>query len=70
MNAAAIFAILEKGLTIIPLLISAGTEVIPLIQRLAGIAQGGATGTVTQAELTALEADLDAALADFNTPMA
>lgn len=69
MNAAAIFAILDKGLTLIPLLLQAGSEVVPLVERMSQIAKGGATGTVTQAELDALEADLDAALADFNQPM-
>lgn len=69
MNAALIFQIIEKGLTVIPLLISAGTTVIPLINRLAAIAKGGAEGTVTKEELEALEADLDAALAEFNAPL-
>ncbi len=69
MNAALIFQIIEKGLTVLPLLISAGTTVIPLIDRLRKIAGGGADGTVTQAELDALEADLDAALAEFNSPL-
>lgn len=70
MDTAAIFAIIEKGLTLVPLLISAGAEIGPLVQRLIQTAQGGAAGTITQDELNALEADLDAQLADFNTPMA
>lgn len=69
MNAAAIFNILEKGLTVIPLLISAGTTVVPLVSRLVAVAKGGADGTVTDAELLALEADLDAALGEFNSPL-
>jgi hypothetical protein len=69
MDAAAIFSLIEKGLTLVPILITAGHEVIPLVQRIAQIAKGGAEGTVTQAELDALEADLDAALDTFNTPM-
>jgi hypothetical protein len=69
MNAALIFSIIEKGLTIIPLLIQAGSTVIPLIDRLKAVAKGGAEGTVTEAELTALEADLDAALDEFNSPL-
>lgn len=70
MDAAAIFALLEKGLTLIPILLQAGSSIEPYIERLIGIAQGGATGTVTQDELDSLEADLDRALADFNQPMA
>lgn len=69
MNAAAIFTIIEKGLTVIPLLIQAGATVMPLITRLTAVAKGGAEGTVTDAELTALEADLDAALDEFNSPL-
>lgn len=70
MGAAAVFAIIEKGLTIIPILLQAGSEIGPLVQRLIDMAKGGANGSVTQADLDALEADLDQALADFNTPMA
>ena len=69
MNAAAVFALIEKGLTLVPLLINAGQEVIPLINRIREIAKGGATGTISADELTALEADLDAALEDFNKPI-
>jgi hypothetical protein len=69
MNAAAIFAIIEKGLTVIPLLISAGTTVVPLVNRLIAVTKGGAEGTVTKTELEALEADLDAALNEFNSPL-
>ena len=69
MNAAAIFGIIEKGLTVIPLLIQAGTTVVPLVNRLVAVAKGGADGTVTDEELTALEADLDAALGEFNSPL-
>lgn len=70
MDPVLIFSIIEKGLTLIPVLIQAGQEVIPLVQRLAQVAKGGADGTVTQAELDALEKDLDQSLDDFNTPMA
>lgn len=69
MNYALIFDILQKGLTLIPQLISAGATVMPLIARLTAVAKGGADGTVTDAELKALEADLDAALDEFNSPM-
>lgn len=69
MNPTAIFAILEKGLTLIPALISAGAVVMPLVQRLIAVAKGGADGTVTQTELEALEADLDAALGEFNSDL-
>ena len=64
-----VLTLIQKGLTLVPILIQAGEEVLPLIQRLTQIAKGGADGTVTVDELTALEADLDAQLADFNKPM-
>jgi hypothetical protein len=69
MNAALVFQIIEKGLTVIPLLISAGATVMPLVNRLIAVTKGGADGTVTKTELEALEADLDAALGEFNSPL-
>lgn len=69
MNAALIFSIIEKGLTVIPLLIQAGSTVMPLIERLRAVAKGGTEGTVTIGELEALERDLDAALDEFNAPL-
>jgi hypothetical protein len=69
MNAALVFQIIEKGLTVIPLLISAGATVMPLVNRLIAVTKGGADGTVTKTELEALEADLDAALSEFNSPL-
>lgn len=64
-----ILEILQKGLETIPLLIKAGATVAPLIMRLTAVAKGGQEGTVTDAELRDLEADLDAALDEFNSPM-
>lgn len=69
MDALSILAILEKGLTLIPTLINAGEEIIPLVQRMSQVAKGGVDGTVSAAELDALETDLDASLSKFNTPM-
>lgn len=64
-----VFEVIQKGLKLIPALISAGATVMPLITRLTQVAKGGADGTVTDDELTALEADLDAALDEFNAPL-
>lgn len=64
-----ILTILEKGISLIPALVSAGATVVPLVKRLTEVAKGGADGTVTETELTALEADLDAALDEFNSPL-
>lgn len=63
-----ILSVLQKGLEALPLLIKAGTTVAPLITRLVAVTKGGQDGTVTDAELTDLERDLDAALDEFNSP--
>jgi hypothetical protein len=69
MDYAKILTILQKGLELIPALVSAGATVVPLINRMTQVAKGGVEGTVTESELVALEADLDAALDEFNSPL-
>lgn len=70
MDAAAVFAILEKGLAVLPILIAAGQNVADFIERMRAVAKAQADGTpVSDDELNALEADLDAAVAEFNKPM-
>lgn len=70
MNAAAIFGILEKGLSLLPVLISTGTSVVSIIQRMTKVAAAAKEGkTVDKAEIDALEAELDTALAEFNAPL-
>jgi hypothetical protein len=66
MSAAEILALVEKGLTLLPLLIQAGEEITPLVERLIKVAKGGADGTVTAEELRNLEADIDTDLDSFN----
>ena len=70
MNAIAIFTILEKGLSLLPTLIDAGMSVTNLIQRMTKVAADAKEGkTVDAAEIASLEADLDASLAEFNSPL-
>lgn len=70
MNATAIFALLEKGLTALPLLIDAGMNIYNLVERLRTVAAAAKNGeTVSDADLTELEADLDSALAEFNSDL-
>ena len=70
MDAAAIFALISKGLTLLPILIEAGQEVGTIITNLKNLSDSAAAGTtVTDDQLTALETELDAALAQFNQPM-
>jgi hypothetical protein len=64
-----ILGILQKGLEALPLLIKAGATIGPLITRLVAVTKGGADGTISDKELSDLEADLDAALDEFNSPM-
>lgn len=71
MNAATVFSLLEKGLAILPILIAAGENVMGLIERLRTLAAAQAAGqSVSDEDLASLEADLDAAIAKFNEPMA
>lgn len=71
MNAASVFSLLEKGLAILPILIAAGENVIDLINRMRAMAAAQAAGqSVSDEDLASLEADLDAAIAKFNEPMA
>lgn len=69
MDMAAIFALLEKGLTLLPTLISAGVDITQTIEKLSGLASAAQTGTVTDAQVTDVETHLDAQIADFNQPM-
>lgn len=71
MNASTVFSLLEKGLAILPILIAAGENVIDLINRMRAMAAAQAAGqSVSDEDLASLEADLDAAIAKFNEPMA
>lgn len=70
MNATAIFALLEKGLTALPLLIDAGMNIYNLVERLKTVAAAAKNGeSVSEADLAELEADLDSALAEFNSDL-
>ena len=66
MNYEKIMAVLRKGLAALPALISAGTDVMPLIKRMEEVASGA---TVTDAELDALEASIKSDLDEFNSPL-
>jgi flagellin-like hook-associated protein FlgL len=70
MEAAAVFAIIEKGLAVLPILLAAGENVIELINRMRAVAAAQAAGqSVSEADLNSLEADLDALIAKFNEPI-
>lgn len=66
MEAAAIFAIIAKGLSVIGTLISVGQEAAPAIEALVNLVKGAQAGTVTDDQLAQTEALLDQMIADFN----
>lgn len=70
MDIAAILALVLKGVGIIETLVAVGKDVAPAIQVVTGLITGAQAGTVTDDQLTATEAQLDAMIADFNQPMA
>lgn len=64
------WAIIEKGLTLLPSLISAGVSVVNTIDKMKAVAEQAKTGgKVPQTQLEELEADLDALLNEFNSPL-
>jgi len=69
MDAAAIFAIIEKGLTVVGTLIAVGQSATPALQALSKLVAGAQVDEVTQEDLDKTEALLDSLLADFNQPM-
>lgn len=69
MNAAEILALVSQGLALLPGLISAGVDVVQRIEAIKSVADAGAAGTLTDAEVATYRAQLDADLVDFNTPM-
>lgn len=70
MDVGAIFGLLEKGLRLIPVLVDTGSSIVGLVNRMAAVAEKAKNGEeVPQSELEALEADLDAGLAEFNSPL-
>lgn len=69
MNSAEIFALIEKGLTLLPLLIQAGVDISTHIQQLIDLSKAGQTGGISDDDLAKIRASFDAALDDFNSPM-
>lgn len=69
MDTAAIFTLIEQGLTLLPTLINAGVNIEQRVQQLIALANGGANGTLSDADIAKIRADFDKDLADFNTPL-
>ncbi len=69
MNAEAILALIAQGLALLPGLIQTGIDVTTRIEQMQALSTAGATGTSTDAQIASYRAQLDADLADFNTPI-
>lgn len=69
MNATAILALVAQGLALLPALISTGVDVVSRIEDAVNLSKAGADGTVTDAQIAAYRAQLDADLADFNADL-
>lgn len=69
MNAAAIFGTIQKGMQIISALVAAKKEIEPAIKVVFDLATGAMTKDVTDEQLAAAEAQLDAMIDEFNKPM-
>jgi len=67
MDAVAVFALIEKGLTIVTALIAAGQSVEPAMQALMNLVTGAKQGTVTPEQLAQTEELLDQQVTDFNS---
>lgn len=69
MNAQAILALVAQGLALLPTLIQTGIDVTTRIEAMMSLSKAGAAGTVTDADIAQYRAQLDADLADFNSPL-
>lgn len=66
MDIVAILALVEKGMTIIGALVEAGKSAAPAIDAIKNLVSGAQSGTVSDADLDACEAQLDQMIDDFN----
>lgn len=69
MDYAAIFALIQKGITVVGALVEAGQTAAPALEALAALVTGAQQGTVTDDQLTQTEALLDSLVADFNADL-
>lgn len=69
MNAQAILALVAQALALLPTLIDTGVNVAKRIEQITDLAKSGAEGGATDDQIKAVRDQLDADLADFNTPI-
>jgi len=69
MNAALILQLISAAVGALPSLIEAGVNVYDRIQKIQKLAKDTADGTVTQAQVDDVRAQLDRDLDEFNSPL-
>lgn len=69
MDIVAILALIAKGVGVIDALVTIGQNAEPAIKAVKDLITGAQVGTVTDADLAATDATLDALIDDFNKPM-
>jgi hypothetical protein len=69
MDVMAILTLIAKGVSIVEMAIEAGKNAAPAIEIVKNLITGAKTGTMTQEELDSIEAQLDAAIDEFNEPI-
>lgn len=69
MDPVTVFALIEKGVTLLPILVNAGIDITQRVKQLIALSRGGAGGTLTDADIAKIRADFDADLAGFNNPL-
>jgi hypothetical protein len=69
MDPVLIFTLIEKGVTLLPTLVSAGIDITQRVNQLIALSKGGAEGSLSDDEIAKIRADFDADLAEFNSPI-
>ncbi len=69
MDIMAILALIEKGISVISMLETAGQAIAPAVKVVTDLVSGAKAGTVTLQQLNDTETALDGLIADFNTPI-
>ena len=69
MNAALILQLISAAVGALPSLIEAGVNVYDRIQKIQKLAKDTSDGTVTQAQVDDVRAQLDRDLDEFNSPL-
>lgn len=65
-----ILALVERGISVASMLLTAGKDAAPVLGRLLNITQGAQAGTITDEQLAAEQAFLDSQIEEFNAPFA